>query len=349
MVMKKKRVLTGDRPTGGMHLGHYVGSLKNRVRLQDDYDCFFIVADLHTLTTNPDKENIGQIDQRVREQVLDYLSVGIDPNRSVIYLQSAVHEVYELDLIFTMLVQVPRLSRLPSLKEMARASLQKEMSLGLLGYPVLQAADILLPRAHLVPVGKDNRSHVEIAREIARRFNRLYDEIFPVPEALVGDIPLLVGIDGKSKMSKSLHNAIYLADDHDTVNRKVFSMYTDPARVRADIPGIVESNPLFIYHDAFNAEKEEVRELKERYRKGKVGDVEVKKRLALAINMFLDPIREKRSYYAERHGEIDEILFTGTQKMRSEAKKTLKAVKEAMGLSKTWNRIQRRPGMEAAR
>ncbi len=345
-MMRKKRVLTGDRPTGRMHLGHYIGSLKNRVNLQEEYECYFIIADLHTLTTNPGKEKIEEIDHNMREMVLDYLSVGIDPSKSVIYLQSAVHEVYELNLIFEMLVQVPRLSRLPSLKEMARSAMLKEMSLGLLGYPVLQAADILLSRAHLVPVGKDNQSHVEIAREIARRFNRTYAEVFPVPDALVGEVPILVGTDGMLKMSKSLNNAIYLSDDRNSVRKKVFGMFTDPARVRADIPGRAESNPLFIYHEAFNPDGEEVRELKERYRKGMVGDVEVKEKLARAINTFLDPIREKRERYKRMNGYIDELLFFGTQKMRSEARKTITVVKEAMGLSKAWNQILGRMNMK---
>ena len=211
--MDKKRILTGDRPTGKMHLGHYVGSLVNRVRLQDEYECFFIIADLHTLTTKPQKESIAEIYSNSREMVLDYLSVGIDPAKSVIYLQSAVHEVYELDLLFSMLVNVPRLSRMPSLKEMASTANLNEMPFGLLGYPVLQAADILMPRAHLVPVGKDNESHVEITREIARRFNSMYGEVFPIPDVLIGDVPTLVGTDGNAKMSKSLNNSIFLSDD----------------------------------------------------------------------------------------------------------------------------------------
>ena len=196
--MTNKRILTGDRPTGKLHLGHYVGSLANRIRLQDEYECFFIIADLHMLTTRPDREAIEQISQNAREMVLDYLASGIDPNRSTIYLQSAVHEVYELNLIFEMLVTVPRLSRLPSLKEMARAAHieEEQMPFGLLGYPVLQAADILMPRANLVPVGKDNEAHVEITREIARRFNYLYGEVFPVPEVMIGEVPTLVGTDG---------------------------------------------------------------------------------------------------------------------------------------------------------
>ena len=332
MSEKKGRILTGDCPTGRMHLGHYVGSLQNRVRLQDEYESFFIIADLHTITTRPEKENLVQLEQNIREMVLDYLSAGIDPERSVIFLQSAVTETYELNLIFEMMVTVPRLERLPSLKDMARAANLESMPFGLLGYPVLQAADILLPRSNLVPVGKDNEAHVEISREIARRFNRLYGEVFPVPDVMIGSVPTLVGTDGQAKMSKSLNNAILLADDTNEVMKKVMGMYTDPKRIRADIPGTVEGNPVFIYHDAFNPNKEEVDDLKDRYRQGKVGDVEVKKKLARAINDFLDPLREKRAKYSENPGLIDEILYTGTQKMREEAKKTMSEVRKAMGL-----------------
>lgn len=340
--MVKKRILTGDRPTGKLHLGHYVGSLVNRVRLQETYQCFFIIADLHTLTTRPDKESIDTIAENARQMVLDYLACGIDPARSVIYLQSAVHEVYEMNLFFEMLVTVPRLQRLPSLKDMKNSANLIEMPFGLLGYPVLQAADILMPRANLVPVGKDNESHVELTREIARRFNTLYAEVFPVPDVLVGEVPTLVGTDGSAKMSKSLGNAILLSDDEKTVSKKVFSMYTDPNRVRADIPGTVEGNPVFIYHDIFNKNKDEVDDLKSRYRSGKVGDVEVKEKLQKAINQFLDPIRDKRQEYAERKGFVDEVIYDGTQKMREEARATLKEMKKAMGIAAVWNRISRK-------
>ena len=329
---KRKRILTGDRPTGKMHLGHYVGSFENRLRLQESYECFFIIADLHTLTTQPEREHIAEVGSNVHEVVLDYLSVGIDPEKSTIFLQSGVPETYELNLIFEMLVSVPRLERLPSLKDMARAENLEAMPFGLLGYPVLQAADILLPRAHLVPVGKDNEAHVEISREIARRFNRLYAEVFPEPDALIGDVPTLVGIDGDAKMSKSLGNAILLSDDAETVERKVKQMYTDPKRVSADIPGTVEGNPVFIYHDAFNPDTDEVDDLKERYQKGKVGDVEVKQKLSKAINEFLEPIRERRSGYEQESEAVEEILREGTRRAREVAKETMGQVREAMGL-----------------
>ncbi len=329
----KKRILTGDRPTGKLHLGHYVGSLKNRIALQESYDCFFIIADLHTLTTKPSREEIERLSQNIYDVVLDYLAVGIDPEKSTIFLQSAVPTEYELNLILEMMVTLPRLTRLPSIKDMARAAHIDEDAIpfGLIGYPILQAADILLPRAHLVPVGKDNLAHVEITREIARRFNRLYGEVFPIPEAMIGDVTL-VGIDGQAKMSKSLNNAIFLSDDAKTVEKKVMRMYTDPNRIRADIPGRVEGNPVFIYHDAFNPNVDEVNDLKERYRKGKVGDVEVKRKLARAINAFLDPIRERRAYYEARPGLVEEILIEGTRRMRKEGKATMALVYEAMGL-----------------
>lgn len=331
----KKRILTGDRPTGKLHLGHYVGSLHNRVRLQDEYECFFIVADLHTLTTRPEKEHISALNDNIRDVVLDYLSVGIDPDKSAIYLQSAVPEVYELNLIFEMLVTVARLERVPSIKDMAAAAnLGDSLPFGLLGYPVLQAVDILMPRAHLVPVGKDNESHLEVTREIARRFNGLYDEVFPIPDTLIGDVPSLIGTDGQAKMSKSLGNAIFLSDDAATVTQKVRGMYTDPARVRADIPGTVEGNPVFIYHDAFNPNVAEVDDLKARYREGKVGDVEVKKKLTIAINNFLDPLRERRAQYTARPEMVDEILAAGTARYRAEAQETMRRVRDAMGLKR---------------
>jgi tryptophanyl-tRNA synthetase len=329
--MEKKRILTGDRPTGRLHLGHYVGSLANRMRLQDEYQCFFIIADLHVLTTRPEKEHLLAIRRNVREIVLDYLAVGIDPEKSTIFVQSAIPGTYELNLIFEMLVSVPRLERVPSLKEMAHDAQLETMPFGLLGYPVLQAADILLPRAHLVPVAKDNEAHVEVAREIARRFNRLYGEVFPEPEALVGSV--LVGTDGQAKASKSLDNVIYLSDDAATVETKVRGMYTDPQRIRADIPGQVEGNPVFVYLDTFDPDLGEVEDLKKRYRRGKVGDVEVKQKLARAVNRFLDPIRERRAGYQARPELVEEILENGIRRMRREAEETLRLVHAAMGIA----------------
>jgi tryptophanyl-tRNA synthetase len=329
----KPRILTGDRPTGKMHLGHYVGTLANRVRLQDQYECFFLVADLHMLTTRTELERLRQTGQNIRDVVLDNLSVGIDPQRSTYLLQSLVPEIAELQLIFSMLATVPRLQRVPTLKEVMQALDIEQPSLGLLAYPVLQAADILCVRAHLVPVGKDQASHLEVTREVARRFNSLYGDTLPEPDTLIGEVPTLVGTDGQAKMSKSLDNAIYLTDDAKTVEQKVRGMYTDPNRVRADIPGRVEGNPVFIYHDAFNPNKAEVDDLKERYRQGKVGDVEVKKKLAAAINTFLDPIRERRAALERNPRIVEEVLLAGSVRAREEAGQTLRMVKEAMGLN----------------
>src|SRR6056297_3868086 len=340
-MMDKPRILTGDRPTGKLHLGHYVGSIFNRVKYQEKYDCFFIIADLHMLTTKPSKEDIENITANSKEMVLDYLACGINPEVSKIYLQSAVHEVYEMNLIFEMLVSVPRLQRLPSIKDMAKSANLNEIPLGLLGYPVLQAADILMPRANLVPVGKDNESHVELTREIARRFNSLYGDVFPIPDVKVGEVPTLVGTDGSAKMSKSLGNTIFLSDDARTVEKKVRGMYTDPNRVRADIPGKVEGNPVFIYHDVFNPDKAEVEDLKDRYSTGKVGDVEVKDKLSHALNNLLDPIRERREGYMQQTGLVEEVIFEGTNVAREEAKATLSEMKKAMGLTGVWNRISR--------
>jgi len=328
---KKGRILTGDRPTGALHLGHYVGSLANRVRLQDAYDCFFIVADYHALTTR--YENPRDIGQNVHELVLDYLSVGMDPDKSVIYLQSLVPETCELHLLFSMLVSVPRLERLPTLKDVVRDLKLETASYGLLGYPVLQSADILIVRGNLVPVGKDQQSHIEITREIARRFNDLYGETFPVPDALIGDVPTLVGLDGKAKMSKSLNNAIMLSDPPEEVERKVRGMYTDPTRLRATDPGHVEGNPVFQYHDAFNPDTAEVDDLKERYRAGKVGDVEVKRKLIAALESFLAPIRERRAHFEAKPGLVEEVIAEGSRKARQEAEETIRLARDAMGIN----------------
>ena len=327
---KRQRVLTGDRPTGPLHLGHWVGSLENRLELQDRYECFFVIADLHALTTHYDTTE--KLRANIRELILDYLSVGIDPEKSIIYLQSMIPGVTELAVLLSMLVTIPRLQRIPTLKETMHNLEVQQPSLGLLSYPVLQAADILMVGAHLVPVGADQAAHIEVTREVAHRFNQLYRPVFPIPEILVGEVPSLPGIDGKAKMSKSLHNAIFLSDDPETVNRKVLSMYTDPTRIRATDPGHVEGNPVFIYHDIFNADAAEVEELKENYQKGTVGDVEVKDRLSRALNKFLEPIRERRRYFETRGENLQDILREGTEAARREAQRTLRRVKEAMGM-----------------
>ncbi len=333
--MAKGRILTGDRPTGQLHLGHYVGTLSNRVRLQDEYELFLLVADYHALTRNVEKAHILETREHVHDLVLDYLSVGIDPDKVTIYLQSDVPSVCELHLIFSMLTTVPRLERVPTLKEVMDEAHIEQPSYGLLGYPVLQAADILHLRANLVPVGKDQASHLEVTREIARRFNYLYGEVFPEPDTLIGEVPTWMGTDGNAKMSKSVGNAIFLADDAETVRRKVMNMYTDPTRIRADIPSNPEGNPVFQYHDAFTPNKEEVEELKARYRQGKVGDVEVKKRLNTALENFLEPIRERRARYGAQPGYVDEILAAGAARVRPISEETVRMAREAMGLSRT--------------
>lgn len=343
MQQTKKRILTGDRPTGLLHLGHYVGSLKNRVHFQDIHECYLIIADLHMLTTKPSKEDILQIREHVKEMVLDYLACGIDPTKTTIYLQSATPAVYELNLVFEMLISLNRLTGLPSLKEMARnAHMDPEsVPFGLVGYPVLQSADILMPKADLVPVGKDNEAHVELTRDIARKFNQLYGEIFPLPEAIISNVPNLVGTDNKGKMSKSAGNCIYLSDDKRTVEKKVKGMYTDPNRIHAHQPGTVEGNPVFMYHDVFNEDKAEVEDLKNRYRQGTVGDVEVKEKLAHAINLLLDPIRERRQEYVNDKGLVEQIIFEGTMKMIEVSNETVKEMRSAMGLGGNWNKISR--------
>ncbi|MFJ1509401.1 tryptophan--tRNA ligase [Chlamydia crocodili] len=337
---KKKRVLTGDRPTGKLHLGHWVGSIKNRLDLQNNpaYDCFFIVADLHTLTTRIRKEQVLDVDNHIYEVLADWLSVGIDPNKSTIYLQSAIPEIYELYLLFSMLISINRIMGIPSLKEMAKnASIEEGgLSFGLVGYPVLQSADILLAKAQLVPVGKDNEAHVELTRDIARNFNRLYGEIFPEPETLQGELTSLVGIDGQGKMSKSANNAIYLSDDDATIKDKIRKMYTDPNRIHATTPGRVEGNPLFIYHDIFNPNKEEVEEFKTRYRQGCIKDVEVKARLAEELILFLQPFKEKRAELLAQPQILQEALQQGTEKMRAIAKETMEEVHNTLGLSHKW-------------
>lgn len=322
-----------------MHLGHYIGSLRNRVRLQDEYECFFIIADLHTLTTKPEKT--GELKENIYQMVLDYLSVGIDPEKSTIYVQSQIPEVAELAVIFGNLVSTPRLERVPTLKDVMRDAEIQIPSYGLLGYPVLQAADILMPRAHLVPVGKDQVSHIEVTREIAREFNKIYPStssgqvVLPVPEALVPeDIGTLPGTDGKAKMSKSAGNVINLSDSPEVVEKKVMNMYTDPTRIHPTDPGHVEGNPVFIYLDAFSeqSDKGKVQSLKDQYTKGQVGDIEVKKYLVKVLNNFLDPIRKKRAEFEKQPELVEKILKEGTEKARAEAQKTLEEVKKAMKL-----------------
>ena len=327
----RKRILTGDRPTGKLHVGHYVGTLANRVRLQDEYETFLLIADYHMLTSRLTR--LEEIEQNIRDDVIDNLAVGVDPNKVTYILQSRIPEIPELHLYFSMLVSVPRAMRVPTLKDHMRDADVREPSYGMLGYPILQAADILIVKGDLVPVGRDNESHVEVTREIARKFNELFAPIFPIPQSLIPEIGLLPGIDGREKMGKSLGNAINLSDDSKTVEKKIMSMYTDPKRIRPTDPGTVEGNPVFIYHDTFNPNTAEVEDLKERYRKGAVGDVEVKRKLFTALEQFLEPIRERRAEIEKRPTLVDEILEAGTARGRAEAQRTLHEVREAMKLN----------------
>lgn len=325
----KKRILTGDRPTGPLHLGHYVGSLVNRLRLQHEYDTFIIIADVQALTDNYDDP------QKVRDNVLevatDYLAVGLDPNVATFFIQSLVPQIAELTILFSNLVSVARLERNPTVKdEIREKGMEDRVSFGFLGYPVSQAADIMVVNAHLVPVGEEQAPMIELTRDIVVRFNNIYGETLNLPEIMIGDVARLPGTDGKAKMSKSMGNAINLKDDPKTLERKVMSMYTDPNRLRATDPGTVEGNPVFTYHDAFNPNTGEVEEMKRLYRIGGIGDVAVKRSLIEALNNFLDPIRERRAEYEAKPEFVREIIMEGTRKTRKVGTETIRMVREAM-------------------
>ena len=351
MANHRKRILTGVRPTGALHLGHYVGALENWVRLQHEYECFFLIADYQV---SDYADDIDLVREAVREVALDWLAVALDPERSHFTIESLVPEHAELTLWLSWWIGLGALERNPTLKgEMAdleergvahgldRATEGKvrmvhergAVPVAFFNYPVMQVANILMPRAHLVPVGEDQLPHIEMAREVARRFNRMFGEVFPIPEGLVGRVPRLVGVDGNAKMSKSLGNAIYLKDDEKTVTQKVMGMYTDPTRLRATDPGHVEGNPVFMYHDAFNPDAAEVQDLKDRYVLGKVGDVEVKQKLARALNAFLDPIRERRSHFEAHPKLVTEALAVGTAHARGVAQATMADVRAALKLN----------------
>ncbi|MEA3489499.1 MAG: tryptophan--tRNA ligase [Candidatus Omnitrophota bacterium] len=327
MSSKKKVILSGMRPTGKVHLGHLVGALNNWVRFQDEYKCFFMVADWHALMSEYEKPL--DIKENSFEIVKDWISCGIDPSRSVIFIQSMVPEHLELAMVFSLLTPLGWLERCPTYKEQLREIKGRMLATyGFLGYPVLQAADIAVYKADRVPVGEDQVHHLELAREILRRFHGLYEkEIFVEPEPVLTEVSKLVGLDNR-KMSKSYGNFICLSDPAEVVNKKVYSMYTDPQRIRADIPGKVEGNPVFIYHDVFNPDKEEVEDLKKRYRKGKVGDIEVKKKLAAALNGFLDPIRDKRAGLSDEY--VHDVIKEGAERARETAGRTMVEVKECL-------------------
>ncbi len=333
----KKRILTGIRPTGALHVGHYVGALHNWVELQDQYECYFLIADYQALGDH--FHDIDLILDSVLQVTLDWLSVGLDPEKSSFVVQSYVPEFAELTMLLSFITPLGMLERNPTLKGELDALPVERRSVGFYTYPMSQVADILLPRAHLVPVGDDQAPHVEMTREVARKFNRMFGEVFPESETLIGNVPRLSGTDGQGKMSKSRGNAIMLSDDADTVTKKVRSMFTDPNRIRADIPGRVEGNPVFEYHDAINPNTAQVDDFKARYRKGTVGDVEVKVALAEAINNFLDPIREKRAYYEQNMNLVEDALMSGVAHTRVIAAETMEMVRDAMRISsytKNW-------------
>src|SRR5688500_17922912 len=289
----KPRVVSGMRPTGRLHLGHLVGALRNWAVLQEQYDCFYFVADWHALTS--DYADTAALAANALDNAADWIAAGVDPERSTFFVQSLVPEHAELYLLLSMVIPIPWLERVPTYKEQQEQLAEKDLStLGFLGYPLLQTADIVLYDAHYVPVGEDQVAHLELSREIVRRFHSFYGALFVEPPPLLTKFPRLPELDNR-KMSKSYNNAIDLADDEETVRKKVMQMYTDPKRIRADIPGTVEGNPVFMYHDAFNPDAGEVDDLKARYRAGKVGDVEVKKKLAAALNAHLAPMRARRA------------------------------------------------------
>ncbi|MBD3273648.1 tryptophan--tRNA ligase [Candidatus Dependentiae bacterium] len=331
--MSKKIILTGDRPTGPLHLGHYVGSLQNRVKLQNEYNQFVLIADLQALTDNAEHPEI--LEKNIYEVTLDYLAVGIDPKISTIFIQSQIPELTELTFYFLNLVTVPRLQRNPTVKnEIKQKNFGTGVPVGFFVYPISQAADITLFKANLVPVGADQQPMIEQTNDIIRKFNKTYKEIFPIVESLIPkDVGRLPGIDGKAKMSKSLGNAIYLSDDADTVQKKVMSMFTDPNHLRVEDPGKIEGNTVFTYLDYFAPNKNEVNEMKEHYQRGGLGDVKVKKYLNEVLQEILTPIRERRKEFAKDKNEIKKILIQGTQKARDFAQKTIKEVRESMKLN----------------
>lgn len=327
--MGKKRILTGDRPTGRMHLGHFVGSLKNRVKLQGEYEQFVMIADVQALTDNFD--NPQKVRDSVREVVLDYLAVGIDPFKTTIFIQSLIPEIAELTVYFLNLVTLERVLRNPTVKEeLKQKKFNKNIPAGFAMYPVSQAADIAIFEADLVPVGGEQIPMIEQTREIVRKFNDLYGETLREPKALIGEIPVLVGTDGKAKMSKSLGNCIYLSDSAAEVERKVRAMYTDPARVHSTDPGNPEGNPVFIYHQAFNPDKNEVEEFKKRYKQGTIGDVEIKTRLTQVINELLEPMRTRRKEYEKDSLMVERVLKEGTARAKKAAQETMRKVRKAM-------------------
>jgi tryptophanyl-tRNA synthetase len=328
----KPRVVSGMRPTGQLHLGHLAGALRNWVPLQDKYDCLYFVADWHALTS--EYADTSRVVSSAYEMVADWIAAGLDPEKSTFFVQSLVPEHAELFLLLSMVVPTPWLERVPTYKEQQENLKDRDLStIGFLGYPLLQTSDVTMYDARFVPVGDDQVAHLELAREAVRRFNNFFGEVLVEPQPILSTMSRLPGLDGDKKMSKSIGNTIHLSDDAETVTRKVKQMYTDPKRVRADVPGTVEGNPVFMYHDAFNPDTAEVDDLKARYRAGKVGDVEVKTKLAKALNAHLDPMRARRAELMSKPTALKEIMVEGSRKARGIAQETMARVRDAVKLS----------------
>ncbi|MEZ2659844.1 tryptophan--tRNA ligase [Aneurinibacillus aneurinilyticus] len=325
----KERILTGDRITGKLHLGHYVGSLKNRVELQNQYETYLILADVQALTTHFEKPEL--IKQNLRNVALDYLSAGINPDQATIFVQSLIPEIAELTTYFSMFVTVNSLRHNPTIKAEAKERGFQDMYYGFLGYPVSQTADITFCKATLVPVGEDQLPHIEQTRKIVRRFNQLYKPVLLEPKPLVGDVPRLIGLDGNNKMSKSLGNAIYLDSTQEDVNEKIKKATTDPARIHKTDLGHPEICPIYAYHQAFR--KEGSNEIYESCKKGQIGCMECKRKITQSINDLLEPMRERRIVYQNDAKRVDEILMSGTEKVRLVAKETMQEVREAMSMN----------------
>ena len=327
--MDKEIILTADRPTGRLHLGHYIGSLKSRVELQDKYNQYIMIADVQALTDN--FENPQKVRDNVLELMLDYLSVGIDPSKTTIFIQSFIPAIAELTVFYLNLVTVARLERNPTVKsELKLRKFSGGIPAGFLTYPVSQAADITAFGAHYVPAGEDQAPMIEQACEIVRRFNSIYGETLVEPKIILSKTPRLVGTDGKNKMSKSLGNTIFLSDSADQIEKKVMSMYTDPNHLNINDPGNTKDNPVFIYLDAFGKDKEKIAAMKAHYEKGGLGDVKVKRYLNEVLQEMLAPIREKREELSKNKENIYEILAGGTEKAKEVTSRTLAKVKKAM-------------------
>jgi tryptophanyl-tRNA synthetase len=323
--MQKKRILSGMRPTGKLHIGHYVGALENWIKLQDEYNSFHLIADYHVLTTGL---NTNDVYQNTIEMLIDWLAAGLDPNKSPMFRQSQIKEHTELQLIFSMLVTVHRLERNPTLKDQVRDLHIEHTIYGHLGYPVLQSADILLYKGDAVPVGEDQVPHVEITREIARKFNNQYGKVFPEPEPLLTRFARLPGLDGDTKMSKSLNNTILLSDEPEVLKAKLKKAVTDPQKIRKGDPGHPEICLVFSYHKKFNPD--EIPEIEKGCRSGELGCFDCKMNCASKISSFLEPIIDKRKYYEDNRSEVKDILSDGEKKGRAEAQKTMAEVREKM-------------------